>query len=95
MDLKQGTTKEDAGKGKGISRRSMFSLLGSTLLIPYLGFGNNDSEETIASETDEYQTLLKPDGTTVKVKVSTLQKSKIVEKNISNKSFFNWLGKKL
>lgn len=87
--------KDNAKKGKGISRRSMFPLLGSTLLIPYLSFGNNDSDETIVSETDEYQTLLKPDGTTVKIKASTLQKSKIIEKNISNKSFFNWLGKKL
>jgi hypothetical protein len=94
MDPIQGTKKDGAGKGKEISRRTMFSLLGSTLFIPYLGFGNSDSNEAIASETDEYQTLLKPDGTTVKVKVSALHKSKVVEKNISNKSFFNWLGKK-
>jgi hypothetical protein len=87
--------KDNAKKGNQISRRNMFPLLGSVLLIPYLGFGNSDKNEAIASETDEYQTLLKPDGTTVKVKTSTLQKSKVVEKNISNKSFFNWLGKKL
>ena len=73
----------------------MFSLLGTTLLIPFLGFGSNDSSQPIASEEDEYQTLLKPDGTTVKVKVSTLKKSKVIKKDISNKSFFNWLGKKL
>ncbi len=70
------------------------SLLGSTLLIPYLGFGNSENNEESTSETDDYQTLLKPDGTTVKVKASTLHKSNVVEKNISNKSFFNWLGKK-
>ena len=73
----------------------MFSVLGTTLLIPFLGFGGNDSSQPIASEEDEYQTLLKPDGTTVKVKVSTLKKSKVIKKDISNKSFFNWLGKKL
>jgi hypothetical protein len=81
-------------KGEQFTRRSMFSLLGTTLLIPFLGFGSNDSSEPIASEEDEYQTLLKADGTAVKVKVSTLKKSKVVKKNISNKSFFNWLGKK-
>jgi hypothetical protein len=86
--------KDNAKKGNQISRRRMLPLLGSTLLIPYLGFGNNDNEEALASEKEEYQTLLKPDGTAVKVKVSTLQKSKIIKKNISNKSFFNWLGKK-
>ena len=81
-------------KGEQFTRRSMFSILGTTLLIPFLGFGSNDSSEPIASEEDEYQTLLKADGTAVKVKVSTLKKSKVVKKNISNKSFFNWLGKK-
>ena len=81
-------------KGEQFTRRSMFSLLGTTLLIPFLGYGSNDSSQSIASEEDEYQTLLKADGTTVKVKVSTLHKSKVVKKNISNKSFFNWLGKK-
>ena len=81
-------------KGEQFTRRSMFSLLGTTLLIPFLGFGSNDSSQSIDSEEDEYQTLLKADGTTVKVKVSTLHKSKVVKKNISNKSFFNWLGKK-
>jgi hypothetical protein len=78
-----------------ISRRGMFSLLGITLLIPVLGFGNTDTDEIIDATDDEYQTLLKPDGTTVKVKVSTLKKSKVVKKNVSNKSFLSWLGKKL
>jgi hypothetical protein len=80
--------------GAQFTRRSMFSLLGTTLLIPFLGIGSNDSSELIASEEDEYQTLLKADGTTVKVKASALKKSKVLKKNISNKSFFNWLGKK-
>ena len=86
--------KEKSKKGKQISRRGMLPLLGSTLLIPFLGFGSDNNSEPIASEEDEYQTLLKPDGTAVKVKASTLKKSKVVKKNISNKSFLNWLGKK-
>ena len=86
---------EDTSKNeKRISRRGMFSLLGSTLLIPIFGFGNTVSDEILDATDEEYQTLLKPDGTTVKVKVSTIKKSKVVKKKVSNKSFLNWLGKK-
>lgn len=86
----------DKSKNKNrISRRGMFSLLGISLLIPVLGFGNTVPDETALKGDDEYQTLLKPDGTTVKVKASTLKKSKVVKKNVSNKSFLSWLGKKL
>ena len=78
-----------------ISRRSILPILGGSLLLPLLGFGNSVTEEISNPEDEEYQTLLKPDGTTVKVKVSTIKKSKVVKKNISNTSFLNWLGKKL
>ena len=72
------------------------TLLVSGLLIPFLGFSNSDDNTNIIpEEEEEYTTLLKADGTAVKIKTSTLNKSKIVKKNISNKSFLNWLGKKL
>ena len=88
--------KDKTRKGTQISRRGILPLLGSTLLIPFLGFGISSKNETsISKEEDEYQTLLKPDGTAVKVKVSVLKKSEIVQKNISNKSLLNWLGRKL
>ena len=82
-------------KGKQISRRGILPILGSSLLIPFLGFSKPIDDEIINSEGEEYQTLLKPDGTSVKVKVSVLKKSKVIKKNISNKSFLNWLNKKL
>jgi len=82
-------------KGKQISRRGILPILGSALLIPFLGFGTSDNNQTIDTKEDEYQTLLKPDGTTVKVKTSALEKSAIVKKNISNTSFLNWLNKKI
>ena len=89
--------KNKSGKGKSISRRSILPILGGSLLLPFLGFGiNSDSEtETIIDENESYQTLLKPDGTTVKVKTSTLKKSKVVKKNVSNKSLLQWIGKKI
>ena len=87
--------KNNSEKGNKITRRGILPIIGSTLLIPFLGFGNNDLEEEIVPEDEEYKTLLKPDGTVVKVKVSSLKNSKVVKKNLSNKSFLNWLGKKL
>ena len=81
-------------KGEHISRRGILPILGSTFLIPFLGFGRTHTNKVDPNE-EEYQTLLKPDGTAVKVKVSTLKKSKIIKKNISNTSFLNWLGKKI
>ena len=86
--------KSNPGKGKKISRRGILPIIGSTLLIPFLGFGNSTTQEMVGPE-EEYQTLLKPDGTAVKVKVSTIKKSKIIKENVSNKSLLNWLGRKL
>lgn len=86
--------KSNPGKGKKISRRGILPILGSTMLIPFLGFSNSTDQETPVPEEDEYQTLLKPDGTAVKVKMSTIKKSKIIKENISNTSFLSWLGKK-
>lgn len=85
---------QPSGKDNKISRRGMLPLLGSGFLIPFLGFGKSDIVETSTAEEDEYQTLLKPDGTAVKVKVSTLKKSKVINKNLSNTSLLKWLNKK-
>ncbi len=86
--------KDKSRKGTKISRRGMLPLLGGSLLIPFLGFSDTVNDEATNTEED-YETLLKPDGTTVKVKVSALKNSKVVKKNLSNSSFLNWLGKKI
>ena len=85
--------KKKSRKEAQISRRGILPLLGGGLLIPFLGFGSNEETDK-GLENEEYQTLLKPDGTSVKVKVSTLKKSKIIKKNMSNNSLLNWLGRK-
>ncbi len=85
--------KNESRKDKLISRRSVLPILGTTFLIPFLGFGNSEKNDSSISENEEYETLLKPDGTTVKVKVSAIKKSKVVKKNLSNSSFLKWLGK--
>jgi hypothetical protein len=87
--------KDKSRKGINISRRNILPLIGSGLLVPFLGFSNTSNEkENNIQDTDEYQTLLRPDGTAVKVKVSAIKRSKIIKKNISNGSFLNWLNKK-
>ena len=86
---------KESDKRKPITRRGIRPILGSTLLLPFIGFNQSNSESEITTDEEEaYETLLKPDGTTVKVKVSALKKSKVVKKNISNTTFLNWLGKK-
>ncbi|WP_456463996.1 hypothetical protein [Lutibacter sp.] len=87
--------KQESKKGNQISRRGILPILGSTLLVPFLGFGKPIDDNTISEVKEEYQTLLKPDGSIVKVKVNTLKKSKVLKKNISNKALLNWLGRKL
>jgi len=78
-----------------LSRRHFFPLVGSSLLIPFLGFGENDLDKSTNSNNDEFETLLKPDGTTVKVRVKTVKESKVIKKKVSNKSLLKWLNKKL
>lgn len=80
-------------KEKGqLSRRGFFPLLGGGLILPLLGFGKPKPE--ISDENEEYQILLKSDGTTVKVKKSVIDKAKVIEKSISNKSLLGWLKNK-
>lgn len=83
-------------KKEKISRRNILPLLGSALLIPFLGAASPMNNSNLSEEDGDetYQTLLKPDGTTVKVKNSVLKNAEVVKKNISNKSLLNWLGKK-
>ena len=79
-------------KKNQISRRGFLPILGGGLMLPLLGFGKSKKEEKDGA--DEYETLLKSDGTAVRVKKSVLANSKIIEKNISNKSLLGWLKNK-
>jgi hypothetical protein len=83
---------EKTKKVKAISRRKMIPILGSGLLLPF--FGYSSTVDDMVSEEENYQTLLKPDGTAVRVKASAVNASKVVKKNVNNSSFLNWLSKK-
>ncbi len=79
-----------------ISRRGLLPLLASSVLFPFLGMGNTVTDELskAGEDADEYQTLLRSDGTAVRVKKRTVQESKVIEKDLSNRSLRNWLDKK-
>lgn len=85
---------KESDNNKPITRRGILPILGSTFLLPFIGFTQSNSESEITTDDEAYETLLKPDGTIVKVKKSTLKKSNVVKKNISNKAFLTWLDKK-
>jgi len=86
--------KVNSGKKESFSRRQIIPFIGFSLLIPFFGFSNFKDSKTISNK-ENFQTLLKSDGTTVQVKESSLKNAKILKKNISNNSFLNWLGRKL
>lgn len=75
------------------TRRGFLPIIGSSLLIPFFGSAQNKELDPI--NEDDYQILLKPDGTSVKVKKSALKQSTVKKKNISNKTFLKWIGKKV
>lgn len=77
---------------KKLTRRRFFPIIGGSLLFPILGSANGLIKE---EENQDYQILLKPDGTSVKVKKSAIKKSVVVKKNISNKTFLKWIDKKV
>ena len=83
----------NSNKKESFSRRQILPFIGFSLLIPFVGFSNS-KDKLNTTNKDKFQTLLKSDGTVVQVKVSTLKKAKILKKNISTNSFFNWLGRK-
>lgn len=75
---------------KGIGRRNFLPFLGSGILLSLLP---TRVRAAAAEPEEEYKTLLKPDGTAVRVKVSGLKKSRVVQKNISNTELLTWLKK--
>lgn len=83
---------KDSNKKNQISRRGFIPLMGGGLLLPVLGFSK--SKPAFNDENEEYQVLLKSDGTTVRVKKSVVDKAKVIERNISNKSLLGWLKNK-
>ena len=96
MDNKKRSQHTREAKGKAgpkhqPQRRKFLPILGGGLLLPLLPLRAASSPAIREEEPEEYRTLLKPDGTAVKVKVSQLKKSKVVRKKLSNQELLGWL----
>ena len=77
-----------ADKSK-LNRRKFLPFLGGGFLLPFLGF----SKKVDTKVDEEYHTVLTKDGRTVKVKASVIERSKVVDEEMSNKSLLGWLKK--
>lgn len=84
--------KKQPERQKGIGRRQFLPVLGTGLLLPLLPVRASVSKP--ADGEDQYHTLLKPDGTVVKVPKATVENARVVNKSLSNKSMLDWLEKK-
>ena len=73
-----------------VSRRKFLPIL-SSLFLPFIGSAK--SMTAIVEPEQEYQTMLTKDGRVVKVKANIVSDSKIVDKQLSNKSLLKWLKK--
>lgn len=78
-------------KTKQFSRGKFLATLGSISLLPLLSHAK--TIEQLDPTNDEYDVLLKRDGTTVKVKKGVLNKSKTVKNNLNNSAMLKWLKK--
>ncbi len=79
---------------KKLSRRRLIPLLAGSLILPFWGIGKSSSVKKNSKEApqeEDFQTLLKPDGTAVKVPRKTVEKARVVKKHVSNKSLLSWL----
>lgn len=87
--------KEDEKPKNKLARGRFLTVLGSALLLPFLSRAQVLAIEDDTTDTDneDYQILLKPDGSTVKVKVNHLKKSKTIKNGLTNSALKSWLNK--
>lgn len=79
-------------KKKIFNRRNFLPLLGAGVLMPAIGFGNTPITETQAD--DEFETLIKADGTPVKVSKRIVQQAPVKKEKLSNIDLLKWLKNK-
>lgn len=79
-------------KKESFTRAKFLSALGAISLFPLTS--KAEVIEDFDSSLQEYDILLKPDGTTVKVKKSNLSKSSRVKEKMDNPTMKKWLENK-
>ena len=73
-----------------IGRRKFLPFLGTGLLISLLPSSARSASQT-KEKKEQYQTLLKPDGTVVRVKSSKVTTAKKIRQKVNNSDLLNWL----
>ena len=79
-------------KKSGMKRRKLLPFLSSLFFLPFIS-----SAKTVTEIVDDvaptYQTMLTKDGKAVQVRTRAVNDSKVVDKQLSNKSLLKWLKK--
>jgi hypothetical protein len=73
------------------NRRRFLPFFSSILFLPFIGKAKALGD--LVDEPDQYQTLLTKDGKIVKVRSKTVNDSKIIDNDLSNRSLLKWLKK--
>jgi hypothetical protein len=79
-------------KKPGMNRRKLLPFLSSLLFLPFVSSAKSITD-IVEDAEPSYQTMLTKDGKAVKVRTRTVDDSKIVDKQLSNKSLLKWLKK--
>ena len=75
---------------KKVTRSKFITALCSMVPIPFVSKARATELDQDVDGDDDYETLLKPDGSTVKVKRNNL-KNTTVKKSLSNRELKSWL----
>lgn len=75
-----------------VTRSKFIAALCSIFSIPFISKASAPELDQDV-ESDDYEILLKQDGSTVKVKKNNLRKSKTIKKGMSNPTLKSWLKK--
>jgi hypothetical protein len=76
-------------KQSGVTRRKFLPFL---TLLPFTGSAKSVTDLERSTEPS-YQTMLTKDGKVVKVRSEIVNDSKIIDKQLSNRSLLKWLKK--
>lgn len=78
--------KEKQSDQPKMSRRGLFTMLAGLTLAPFSGAAAEKQDE-------EFITVIKADGSTVKISKNVADKAKVVDARVSNRSMLNWIKK--
>lgn len=79
-------------KTQKVSRGKFLTAFGSLLLIPFVSKAQL-TQTNLEPEDNDYQVLLKPDGSTVKVRRKLVENAATVKSKMNNSTMFSWLKK--